>query len=252
MLSKIKLIFKPKHQIYWYSIKGRKNIQEDSYYISEEKNKQQLLFVADGVGGHGHGDFASQLCVEIFKTNFLRLGKIIEINNFLEDTAYEVAKQVLKKGEEYPEFKNCGTTISGIFVDNKSYYTINIGDSRVYSIADNKLNRETKDHSKVQRLIDTGIITETEARVHPEKNMMTSAIGQSLNMITIDINGPKELYKNKLLFACTDGIHDALDDAEIETFFNSNEIDNNLAEKLVTKAYKSGINDNITLCILVI
>lgn len=231
-----------------HSIIGRKTNQEDSFFISERKENKQLIFVADGVGGHGHGEFASQTAVEIFQNSFIQNENFGDIPDFLRKTTLVVAAMVLQKGLEDPTYKNCGTTISGFFIDENKFYTFNVGDSRVYMYTKDKLLRKTKDHSKVQDLLDKGEITEDEAFTHPERNMMTSAIGQNLSMIKNDVNGPFEIEHGDILLAFSDGIHDALKDKAIEILIAKHKKNNELDKVLVDAAYNAGGKDNITAC----
>jgi len=245
-MSELKISFKKREPVQVYSITGRKVVNEDSYCLTPVIENRQLLFVADGVGGHGHGDFASQKCVEIFKHSFENLPENTIIPDYLRKTAIHVAQAVLQKGIDEPEFKNCGTTLSGFFRDNNEYYIINIGDSRVYHYSTNLLRRLTRDQSKIQDLIDAGIITEEESRTHPERTIMTSAIGQPLEMMKIDIDGPFPIEKGEMLLAFSDGVHDALHDSEIKQVIESNITSDEMAKKLVESAFETGIKDNIT------
>ncbi len=229
-----------------HSIQGRKPSQEDSYYISEKRDNRQLLLVADGVGGHGHGDFASSLAVDIFKNTFAQNKNFGDIPSFLRKTALVVASMVLQKSLDEPEYKNCGTTLTGFFIDNNKFYTINIGDSRCYHLSKDELIRITRDHSIVQDLLDKHEITEAEAFVHPKRNMMTSAIGQPISMLKIDVEGPKPIDFGEILFAFSDGVHDALTESQIKTIIEKYKKTNELANKLVEASYSAGGKDNIT------
>lgn len=233
-----------------FSLKGRKPSQEDHWFISQPKAQNRLAFVADGVGGHGHGDFASALTVSVFKKAFEQAQNFDQPNDFLRKTSLLAAGSVLNKGLENPEYKNCGTTISGFFVRQNLYYTLNIGDSRVYHYTEGKLLRKTKDHSQVQRLLDAGILSEQEAFSHPRRNMMTSAIGQPLEKITIDTAGSFPLKNNDLLLAFSDGVHDALTDDQIQQLIEKQpQNPPALARLIAQKAYDAGSADNITACV---
>lgn len=234
-----------------YSIKGRKAAQEDSWYISPMQNNTRLVFVADGVGGHKHGSFASNLCVETYKNDFEKWQDKANVKNFLEKTAYKVGASLLNKATEDTDYKNAGTTISGFVYKKDRFYTINIGDSRVYYMSNNKLTRATKDHSVVQELMDKGLLSEEEAMMHPRKNIMTSALGQELNQIKIDAKGPYKLKKKDILLACSDGVHDALNDEQIKQILLSNLNPKEIAKKLVETAYNAGGMDNITACVFI-
>ncbi len=229
-----------------FSIVGRKNTQEDEFWISEKKHGQQLFLVADGVGGHGNGDFASKQTIAVFRQAFDGETQIEDIPNFLKNNALKAAETVLQKAEENPRFKNCGTTLTGFFIHQSHFYVINIGDSRVYQLTNNELTRLSKDHSKVQRLIDAGILTEAEAKQHPERNIMTSAIGQPLRMLAVDVSKKQQLLPNTVLMACSDGVHDGLKDTEIEHIIRQATVASKISETLVHSAYEAGSTDNIT------
>ncbi len=251
MLEKLKKIFNSNQSqnIESSSIIGRKTNQEDCFYISESKNNQRLVFVADGVGGHSHGEFASNKTVEIFNEAFSHISEKEIIPDFLRNTVYQAARAVLEQGNQDNEYKNCGTTISGFFITGNAYYTINIGDSRVYLWNCQTLCRETHDHSIVQQLIDSGQITEAEAFTHPKRNIMTSAIGQDLAMMKIDIQGPRNLEHGDILMAFSDGVHDALTDEQIFQIVKHYQNTQGLADALTTAAYNAGGKDNITAVI---
>jgi protein phosphatase len=229
-----------------YSIQGRKPTQEDSYFISEKKNGRQLILVADGVGGHGHGDFASKLALEIFENTFAQSDNFGDIQDFLRKTTLVVAAMVLQKSILEPEYTNCGTTLTGFFINENKFYTLNVGDSRCYHYTKDVITRITKDHSLMQDLIDKGELTEEQAMTHPQRNVMTSAIGQALSMLKIDIEGPTEIDFGEMLFAFSDGVHDALTDKQIQTIVDKHKKDNDLAQKLVDASYAAGGKDNIT------
>ena len=228
------------------SIQGRKPSQEDSFLITEPRHGMRLVFVADGVGGHGHGDFASRTVVDHYAAAFEALGVDTDIAGFLYDNAIAAARKVLDKCLEDPSYKNCGTTLSGFMAAGDRYYTINIGDSRVYLWSEDFLSRETHDHSIVQELIDRGDITEDEAFHHPQRNMMTSAIGQDLSMMKVDVKGPYGFKHGDILFAFSDGVHDALTENQILSMVLRYKDTPDLAERLTEAAYNAGGKDNIT------
>lgn len=232
-----------------YSIQGRKPAQEDSFYVSEMRYGRRLIFVADGVGGHGHGDFASKTTVEIFNSQFMKMAEEDSITEFLRNTTIMAANAVLGKCADDPSYKNCGTTISGFMVTGNAYYTINVGDSRVYLWNDDTLSRETHDHSIVQQLLDRGEITEDEAFTHPKRNLMTSAIGQDLQVMKVDISEPRPLAAGDVLMAFSDGVHDALKESQIYQIVKKMHHSDGLAKELVDQSYNAGGKDNITAVI---
>ncbi|MCU0355615.1 MAG: protein phosphatase 2C domain-containing protein, partial [Cytophagales bacterium] len=180
LLQKLFSLFqsrKPGFKTGGHSVAGKKPVNEDSYLIEVRKDTC-LLLVADGVGGHGHGDWASQTCVRMYREAFQQIDNLNDPTTFLRENAQNVARRVLQKHAEDPAYKNCGTTLTGFLVQDGHYHVINIGDSRCYAFRPDKgLRRLTKDHSLVQQMMDAGTLTEAEAANHPYRTTMTSAIG---------------------------------------------------------------------------
>ncbi|MDX2246885.1 MAG: protein phosphatase 2C domain-containing protein [Bacteroidia bacterium] len=232
-----------------YSIQGRKPSQQDAWYASPHTLNGRLVFVADGVGGHAHGEFASELCVEVYKKSFEKEPFIVDEKQYLYDTAMIVAERVYQKGQDDPAYNGCGTTLSGFMIAGGRFHLINIGDSRVYlSDREGNLTQMTKDHSVVQQLLDMGQITEEEARTHPRRNVMFSAIGVNPEEITITVGGPYELEHGDILFAFSDGVPDAITDEQIREVILKNRQNPELCRMIVDAAYEAGGKDNITAC----
>ncbi len=236
-------------QTRFFSLQGRKPAQEDSFYISESLDGKRLIFVADGVGGHGHGDFASQTTVEVFKTAFNSFENFNNVHDFLQKTVEAAATVVLNKSKIDPSYKNCGTTLSGFFINENTFHTVNVGDSRVYLYNREGFKQVTKDHSVVQDLLDNKIISEQEARTHPQRHIMTSAIGQSLTLMKTDILGPFNIEAGEMLFAFTDGVFDVLTDNDLKILIEKHKDSEHLAKFIVEASYEAGSTDNITACI---
>lgn len=236
-----------------YSDKGIKSVNEDSRLLCENGNSI-LMIVADGVGGHSNGQYASKRVVAFFQEqfNFLKSDDPIPSADFLRMTTITIAEEIFNKGKFSDEFKNCGSTVSGVLITGNEYYTLNVGDSRVYLFKKpNELKRLTVDHSLIYQLYLKGEISEEEMKTHPQKNIITSAIGQSLNRITVTVEGPYFLMKNDVILVCSDGVHSVMNDIDIAEILNENTGVSNIAEILVKKAISSGSRDNVTACILV-
>lgn len=231
------------------SLQGRKPTQEDAYVL-EQNQHGALMLVADGVGGHGHGDFASQYVTDLFRRKFHEFSGA-DPQTFLLETARDCARGVLEKEREDPSYRNCGTTLTGAFVQQGFYWTINIGDSRTYLLdSTGVLVQLTRDHSQAQRQFDAGEITEEEALRHPRRNMMESAIGQPLEIIKIDVQGPRQLLPGQTLFTFSDGVTDVFLHRDLERLICSHPL-NTMLPSIITKAsYERGSSDNITACML--
>ncbi len=184
----------------------------------------------------------------MYREAFERIENLNDPKTFLHENALNVARRVLQKHAEDPAYKNCGTTLTGFLLQGSYYFVINIGDSRSYVWHSAKgLRRLTRDHSVVQQMIDAGALTEAEAATHPYRTTMTSAIGQNLDTLKIDITGPHTLAETEMLFAFSDGIHDFLTDEQLVKIVSS-ESTKPLAQMLVEKALEAGSTDNVTAC----
>lgn len=231
-----------------YSLQGLRPYQEDSYLVKALQDSC-LVVVADGLGGHGHGDYASQLCTQVFQGRYEHLGTIADPVSFLQGTAEVVNEMILRKGEEDPDYKYCGTTITGFLVKEGQFYLINAGDSRVYGYDGKQtLTRLTKDHSLVQELLDLGQITEEEAFNHPRRNMVTASLGIPKEYFKLEVSGPHPLEPKTVLLAFSDGVHDALTDEDLLAVLQ--ERTSGLAQAIAEAALNAGGSDNITACLL--
>lgn len=241
---------------YGYSIAGRKldgegqPKQEDAFYISPPSPNGRLMLVADGLGGHAHGEFASNHTLSIFEQALNSLQEPPkDIPFFLRQQAMTAAAQVHRKGIDDPAYYGSGSTLCGFYLLKDQYFLINIGDSRAYLLNDNNiLIRLSKDHSPVQEMLNKGLITEEEAAIHPQRNQMSSAIGMPLEQIRLDINGPFTIEKGEILLTFTDGIHDYLTDSDIQKIILEYATNESLAKTLVQAAFDAGSKDNITAC----
>ncbi|MEA3451347.1 MAG: protein phosphatase 2C domain-containing protein [Bacteroidota bacterium] len=231
-----------------YSDKGRRDNQEDNFLITKEFNNKRLLLVADGLGGLEYGEYASQQVVEAFQNFFVQIENFNSPKEFLSRTALVVASMIMNKSVEDERYQNCASTLSGFLIEGNHYFTVNVGDSRVYHFSDKKLKQITKDQSFVQFLLDKGDITQEEAFTHPKKNIVNSIISSKISNLKTDITGPHDLKKGDILFACTDGVHDALKIEEIEQIVKKNMKNKSLSEIIGKKAFDAGSKDNITIC----
>jgi PPM family protein phosphatase len=167
----------------------------------------------------------------------------------LAETAKNINALLLQKGEEDPEYRYCGTTVTGFLAKETEYYLLNVGDSRVYKYNGfQHLKRLTKDHSFVQDLLDKRMLTEEEAFNHPRRNMVTSSLGIEEKYLRISVSGPHPLEPKDVLLAFSDGVHDALTDEQLLSVLQTRTTD--LAHTIAEAALDAGGSDNITVCLL--
>lgn len=227
-----------------YSDKGKVRIDnEDSYFVTEEP--YPIFAVADGMGGHQAGEIASQLAVETLKNYKFNYENILdEINSFIN----EANRLIYYQGQREIEFEGMGTTLSMAIIYNMRLFIGHVGDSRIYLLRDGELKQLTTDHSLVNELLKSKQITCQEAFDHPQKNIITQALGTSMDL-KIE-NEEIELMDGDRILFCTDGLHDMLRFNEINDLLVSEKDINKLTSLLGEKALDKGGNDNITLIIV--
>ena len=158
-----------------------REINEDSYYISESLDEVQLYIIADGMGGYNGGEIASSLAIKSAKNyienNFAQADKDKESIIQLVASSLEYANMVVyEKSKENKELNGMGTTLDICIIYNNKAYIGHVGDSRIYRIRKDFIRKLTQDHSYVQKLVKDGKITEEEAAHHPQKNMLMKAL----------------------------------------------------------------------------
>lgn len=217
---------------------------EDSYGIIEEK-EYNLFLICDGMGGANAGDVASHLAKEaIIET--VRNNLLTEKPEMTLKKAFYSANEVIfEKAEEDLEKKGMGTTVTCALSYEKSLYVAHVGDSVLFQIRDGNILKLTKDHSYVQELLDLGKINQNEAKHHPNKNIITRAVGTA-RALKID-QFRLEIEEDDIYMLCTDGLTDYLNDEEILTQIMSRDNYKETLESLARIAKERGGKDNITL-----
>ena len=216
---------------------------EDSY----ECINPNLYIVADGMGGHLAGEVASKMAVNVIK-NFIytHINSELDLESLLKNAILEANKMILKKAQQNKEYLGMGTTVSIVYCTDNQFFWGHVGDSRIYLLRNDELIQITKDHSLVWDLLASGSITKSEANVHPQRNVLTRAVGVDKNLL-VD-TGVCDLFKNDRLLLCTDGLTNMLNEDSIKKTISSKNID--LTESidfLVSSAIAAGGSDNITV-----
>ena len=226
----------------------KRDNNQDSFYVSE--NKDILLYlVADGMGGHKAGKYASTMARDIIQDNFnkdeidLSHGK--NIPKWIKTSIEEANTKIYLKSIENEEFKGMGTTVTMAYIYRNKIYLGHVGDSRAYLIRDKEITQITEDHSYVNQLLKTGSITKKEAKSHPKRNMITRAVGSS-SIIEIDLI-VKEWVQGDILILCSDGLTNMVKDTQILKAFRDEDNLQESCDKLVKIANGNGGIDNITV-----
>ena len=158
-----------------------REMNQDSYYISNSLDEVQLYMLADGMGGYKGGEIASSLAIHTAKSyienNFKDISKDRDSIIQLLGSSMEYANMVVyEKSKENPELEGMGTTLEIALIYNNKVFIGHIGDSRIYRIRNEFIRKLTQDHSYVQKLVKDGTITKEEAEHHPQKNMLMKAL----------------------------------------------------------------------------
>ena len=207
--------------------------------------------VCDGMGGANGGSTASRIAAETVAEQLKELYNIKKYHDDIEELIKEsiaIANQrVHDMSLNIYSLSGMGTTVVVVVVRDETVHIVHAGDSRAYLYENGILRQITKDHSMVQELVDIGRITQEEARNHPNKNIITRALGTRVDLKT-DYNGVP-FHNGSLLLICTDGLSNYLTEEDIAGFIRENR-GNELVEKLVEQAKSMGGSDNITVAVI--
>ena len=208
-----------------------------------------ILVVADGMGGHLAGEIASRMAVdgirEQLKAKEQESTKLSgnEYGVFLQNIIREVNENVCVAGRD-PDKLGMGTTCTLAAIQEDTLFIVHVGDSRAYMVRNSEIHQITTDHSWVQERVDEGSMTADEARFHPNRNMITRAIGLQRN-VEIDVM-KLDIVPGDLLLICSDGLNSMITDEEILAVILGAQRDS-ICNDLIDAANKAGGHDNITV-----
>ena len=229
-----------------------RDVNQDAFAYGEPNKDSCLAFVCDGMGGQNGGNVASQIARDILLDEFFRgLNKKNNIDTIskMVANAYVIANnRILKKAISNDNLKGMGTTVVSAILLGDDLLVSNVGDSRAYLYASEILTQLTVDHSYVQMLVDSGKITEEEARIHPRRNEITRAIG-ILPDVEYDFFWSK-VRTGDVLLLCTDGLTSVCSDSEIKQVLKSGKNIKHLVNRLINLANSNGGYDNITVILI--
>lgn len=238
-------------QIFAKTDKGKvRNINQDAFYINTLSGGAVLAVVCDGMGGASAGDVASKTAVEIISQYILNSYNPSmtsdDIERLLDNAVSSANIEVFTLSNKDEKLNGMGTTVVAAIVSDTLAVICNVGDSRAYLIND-RIVQITRDHSVVQSLVESGKLSPDEARVHPEKNVITRALGVEENVLTdtycINID------KDDKILLCTDGLSNYADSDIILNISNCNAVDK-ITDLLIETANQNGGRDNITATVI--
>jgi protein phosphatase len=222
-----------------------RKLNEDYLGCHEDLDKK-IYVVADGMGGHNAGEIASKLAVETTIEYINSICCIEDLESVLKEAIEFSNKRIYEFSKKNLSLNGMGTTITASLIRGNKMVVANVGDSRCYIIKNNQLHQVTKDHSLVQELVDNGTITSEEAFTHPNKNIITRALGTS-SSVNVDTYVLDTMDITKVIL-CTDGLSNSLTNEEMfEIVQNNTSISS--CQKLVDISNEKGGRDNITVII---
>ena len=226
----------------------KRQVNQDYVYASEEPvgNLPNLFVVADGMGGHNAGDFASSFAVQTL-VHTIQEDENQNPIKIIRHAVEEANRKVLEESKLHAEMSGMGTTMVLVTIIDDYAYVANVGDSRLYLIEDQIL-QITKDHSLVQEMVRRGLITKEEAREHPDKNIITRVlgIGPEVEVDFFDIH----LKENSVLLLCSDGLSNMVSDEDIWRIVNTSREMKEAGMRLVSLANENGGKDNIAVVLV--
>jgi serine/threonine protein phosphatase PrpC len=204
----------------------------------------RLYVVADGMGGHNAGEVASAMAIKSLQAAASGITDEASLN-----TAFDKANEAIyEESMTNHVHHGMGTTIAALVLTDDSVVVGNIGDARIYRWHEGNLSRITKDHSYVQELVDEGIISLEEARVHPRRNIVTRALGIDGEVEASTSTLPITVGARYIL--CSDGLVDEVTDGEIAAILTRHSDSQAAAEALVSAANAAGGRDNVTVIVV--
>jgi serine/threonine protein phosphatase PrpC len=230
----------------------RENNEDSVLYwepvAAELESKGRLAVIADGMGGYEGGQEASRLAVETVRDVY---------DNVVGDDPHVALLEAFSRAHEkiqafavaHPELHGMGTTCTALVIRGRKLYFAHVGDSRLYLVRGAHIARLTRDHSYVGRLVESGIVRAEDAEKHPQRHILTAALGASIEVAMQSGEQGLALQASDDLLLCTDGLWGVVSDRELETAVNGTTPAEGCAA-LVKLALRRGGPDNITVQIL--
>lgn len=223
---------------------------QDAYYVAGPDERFPFAVVCDGMGGAKAGNIASKLAVESF-VETMQSGLAAEqpdLDGVVRSAVDRANETVLARSKIDADCRGMGTTLVAAVVEPERIRLINVGDSRAYLVTAQGIRQVTRDHSVVEDLVERGEITHAEARLHPQKNLITRALGTE-KQVRADLY-EVERRENELLLLCSDGLSNVVTDQELLfELIHGGPLETG-CERLLRLALSRGAPDNVTAVLI--
>jgi PPM family protein phosphatase len=210
-----------KFTVYQNSRQGGRQYNQDRLGYSYSRDAL-LLVVADGMGGHLHGEIAAQIAVELLTHQFQKKAQpfIKTPNQFLQDALLQCHGAIADYASKHNLLEIPRTTVVACIIQDGTLFWAHVGDSRLYLLRKGEILLQTKDHSKVQKLLNDGKITAAEALTHPERNKIYNCLGGTIRP-EIELGGKMPLIDSDTLLLCTDGLWGGVTESQLVHFLST-------------------------------
>ncbi len=223
---------------------------QDAFYLTSSQDRYPFAVVCDGMGGAKAGNVASRLAVDSFVETVsqgLKAEKP-DLDSLLTQAVSGANELVRYQAEVDAHCQGMGTTLVAALVDERQVHLVNVGDSRAYLLSGQGIRQLTRDHSVVEDLVERGEITHEEARLHPQKNLITRALGAEPSV-------ESDLYhlerrEGELILLCSDGLSNVVTDQELLfEVIHGGDVEGS-CERLLQLALSRGAPDNVTAVLI--
>ena len=234
----------------------KRSCNEDAFFVSTEGYGPlpNIYIVADGMGGHKAGYYASHSAIEhldqfIKDHEEVRLKTEDDITLLLKRAVSHVNYQLFQKSSSDLAYEGMGTTLTMATIISDRLYVAHVGDSRLYTVSHNGIHQVTRDHSLVQEMVAKGLSSHEEAKKHPKRHVITRAVG-TYEKVQVDTYS-WDLEGVDYILICSDGITTMLSDLEIQTIIIGKDNLEDKVSKLISAANDAGGNDNSTVVLAI-
>ncbi|MDR4466322.1 MAG: protein phosphatase 2C domain-containing protein [Nitrospira sp.] len=231
-----------------------RTVNQDAFTVVDQYG---VWAVADGMGGHIGGDIAAQTAITTLKSHAASLNKSLcdghppptDLLTTLIGRAHEA---ILDRTRSHPQLKGMGTTIVLLAIVSSPSpvaYLAHVGDSRAYRLRAGSLTPLTRDHSLIEKYLERGILTPVTAKTHPERHVLTRALGIPASATPTIAAFP--IQEDDLVLLCSDGLTKMLEDDDIQRILSVSDVDpTDLCHRLVNAALDRGGEDNVTVVVV--
>ena len=223
----------------------RRKLNEDAVL---DCGSRRIWADADGMGGHQAGEVASELALEAAQ-RCLRDAAQRPAAQALAQALAAANAEVFAEAQRRPDRQGMGTTLVLLLLRDDGAHYAWLGDSRLYHVQQSHLRQLSVDDTVVQHLVDEGALTEAQARVHPDRNVLAQALGTHPHIARLHVAGPVTITEGDIFMLCSDGLHDVVADARILQLLTELPVAGS-CQALVEEAKRCGSEDNISVAVV--